>query len=160
MVDVLSGLKPSGLALMDSEKSPAALLWSAGVPVYAVPATRIALEVFGQPYVNPAMLGAWAAATGEVSVEAIERAYQHRFPGSLGEKNRRAAQMGYDFIRAGATPVQVKKSEQIPGVVIKWEGKSWPARRDSRCTLPQSLRRALLWLIPRADGGIVVPWLT
>lgn len=121
MVDVLYGLKPGGLALMDSEKSPAALLWSADAPVYAVPATRIALEVFGQPFVNPAMLGAWAAATGEVSVEAIQRAYQHRFPGSLGEKNSRAAQMGYDLIRAGATPVQVKKSEQTPGGVIKWE---------------------------------------
>ncbi|MDO9130388.1 MAG: 2-oxoacid:acceptor oxidoreductase family protein [Anaerolineales bacterium] len=121
MVDVLYGLKPGGLALMDSEKSPAALFWSADAPVYAVPATRIALEVFGQPFVNPAMLGAWAAATGEVSVEAIQRAYQHRFPGSLGEKNSRAAQMGYDLIRAGATPVQVKKSEQTPGGVIKWE---------------------------------------
>jgi len=121
MVDVLCGLKPGGLALMDSEKSPAALLWSADAPVHAVPATRIALEVFGQPFVNPAMLGAWAAATGEVSLGAIQRAYQHRFPGSLGEKNSRAAQMGYDFIRAGATPVQVKKSEQTPGGVIKWE---------------------------------------
>ncbi len=119
-VDVLSGLKPDGLAFMDSEKSPATLLWSVDAPVYAVPATRIALEVFGQPFVNPAMLGAWAAVTREVSLEAIQRAYQHRFPGSLGEKNSRAAQKGYDFIRAGATPVQVKKSEQTPGGVIKW----------------------------------------
>jgi len=121
MVDVLCGLKPGGLALMESEKSPADLLWSADAPVYAVPAMRIALEVFSQPFGNPAMLGAWAAATGEVSLGAIQRAYQHRFPGSLGEKNSRAAQMGYDLIRAGATPVQVKKSEQTPGDVIKWE---------------------------------------
>jgi pyruvate ferredoxin oxidoreductase gamma subunit len=121
MVDVLKGLKPGGLALIDSEKSPTALLWSADALVYAVPATRIALEVFGQPFVNPAILGAWAAATGEISLDAILHAYQHRFPGSLGEKNSRAAQMGYDFIRAGANPVQVKKSEQTPGGIIKWE---------------------------------------
>jgi pyruvate ferredoxin oxidoreductase gamma subunit len=121
MVDVVAGLKPGGLVLIDSEKSPDALLWSADAPVYAVPATRIALEVFGQPFVNPAMLGAWAAATNEVSIEAIKHAFQNRFPGSLGEKNGRAAQMGYDFIRAGAMPIQVKKSQQSPGGTIKWE---------------------------------------
>jgi pyruvate ferredoxin oxidoreductase gamma subunit len=121
MVDVLDGLKPGGLALIDSEKSPAALLWSADAPVYAVPATRIALEVFGQPFVNPAMLGAWAAATSEVSVDAIRHAFQEHFPGSLGEKNSRAAQMGYDFIRGGAPPVQVKKSAQAVGRPTVWE---------------------------------------
>jgi pyruvate ferredoxin oxidoreductase gamma subunit len=121
MVDVLDGLKPGGLALIDSKKSPATLLWSADASVYAVPATRIALEVFGQPFVNPAMLGAWAAATSEVSLDAIEHAFQHRFPGSLGEKNSRAAQMGYDFIRGGVTPVQVKKSAQAVGRPSIWE---------------------------------------
>ena len=121
MVDVLDGLKPGGMALIDSEKSPAALLWSTDAPVYAVPATRIALEVFGHPFVNPAMLGAWAAATSEVSLEAIEHAFQHRFPGSLGEKNSQAAQMGYDFIRGGAQPVQVTKSAQVVGKPSTWE---------------------------------------
>lgn len=120
MVDVLGGLKPGGLALIDSEKSPADLQWSIDAPVYAVPATRIALEVFDQPFVNPAMLGAWAAATGEVSLEAISNAFQHRFPGSLGEKNSRAAQMGYDFIRGGVKPIQVKKSTQA-----MWKPSSW-----------------------------------
>jgi pyruvate ferredoxin oxidoreductase gamma subunit len=121
MVDVLDGLKPGGLVLMDSEKSPAALLWSADASVYAIPATRIALEVFDQPFVNPAMLGAWAAATSEVSLDAIRHAFQHHFPGSLGEKNCLAAQMGYDFVRGGATPVQVKKSAQVVGRPAKWE---------------------------------------
>ena len=121
MVDVLDGLKPDGLALIDSEKPPTALLWSADAPVYAVPATRIALEVFGQPFVNPAMLGAWAAATGEVSLDTIEHAFQHRFPGSLGEKNSQAAKMGYDFICNGAKPVQVKKSAQVIGRPATWE---------------------------------------
>ena len=120
MVDVLAGLKPDGLALIDSEKSPAGLRWSASAPVYAVPATRIALEVFGQPFVNPAMLGAWAAVTGEISLEAIQHAYQHRFPGSLGETNSRAVQMGYEFIHSGASPVRVRKSKQAVGGVIQW----------------------------------------
>jgi pyruvate ferredoxin oxidoreductase gamma subunit len=121
MVDVLQGLKPRGLVMIDSEKSPDTLLWSANADVIAVPATRIALEVFGQPFVNPAMLGAWSAATGEISVEALQRAYLHRFPGATGEKNSRAVKMGFDFIQAGATLVQVQKSNQAIGGVIKWE---------------------------------------
>jgi pyruvate ferredoxin oxidoreductase gamma subunit len=120
MVDVLDGLKQGGLAFIDSEKSPADLLWSVDAPVYAIPATRIALEVFGQPFVNPAMLGAWAAATSEVSLDAITHAFLDHFPGSLGEKNGRAAQMGFDFIRAGAIPVQVKKSAQVVGRPAVW----------------------------------------
>ena len=124
MVDVLSGLKPGGLALIDmsgsaSQTSLARLPWSADADVYAVPATRIAMEVFGQPFVNPAMLGAWAAVTREVSLAGIQRAFRHRFPGQLGEKNSQAAQMGYDFIGAGAAPVRVGKSERT------WGGAVW-----------------------------------
>jgi pyruvate ferredoxin oxidoreductase gamma subunit len=121
IVDVVSGLKPGGRVFLDSEKSPDALTWSTEAPVYAVPATHIAMEVFGQPLVNPAMMGAWAAGAGEVSLQAIQRAYQHRFPGVLGEKNSRAAQMGYDFIKAGASPVTVRKSAQAVGRPIAWE---------------------------------------
>lgn len=111
MVDVLSGLKPGGLALIDTEKSPETLPWSADADVYAVPATHIAMQVFGQPFVNPAMLGAWAAVTHAVSVPAIQQAFQHRFPGQLGGKNIQAAKMGYDFIHAGAKPVKVTRSQ-------------------------------------------------
>jgi len=121
MVDVLDGLKPGGLAVIDSEKSPLDLHWSVDAPVYAIPATRIALEVFGQPFVNPAILGAWAAVTGTVSLESILHAFQHRFSGSLGEKNSRAAHMGYDFIQGGARPFQVKKSAQSVWQPITWE---------------------------------------
>jgi pyruvate ferredoxin oxidoreductase gamma subunit len=120
MVDVLDGLKLGGLALIDSEKSPAELLWSVDAPVYAIPATRIAMEVFGQPFVNPAMLGAWAAVTGEVSLQAISHAFQQRFSGMLGEKNTRAAKLGFDFIKGGVTPVHVKKSTQAIGQPIEW----------------------------------------
>jgi len=121
MMDVLSGIKPDGLALIDSESSPEGLRWSVEVPVYAVPAKRFALEVFGQPFVNPAMLGAWAAITGEISLEAIQHAYQGRFPGLLGEMNSRVVQMGYEFINAGAKPTRVRKSEQAKDRLIQWE---------------------------------------
>ena len=119
MVDVLSGLRPAGSALIDTERSPVTLPWSAEADVYAVPATHIAMQVFGQPFVNPAMLGAWAAVTREVSLAGIQRAFQQRFPGPLGEKNSQAVQMGYDFICAGAEPVKVSPSQRV------WGGTVW-----------------------------------
>ena len=123
MVDVLAGLKPGGLALIDSEASPAGLTWTAEADVYAVPATRIALEVFGQPLVNPAMLGALAAATGDISLPALQSAFLHRFPGALGEKNCRATRMGYDYVRSpGVQPVRVQPADHAPGAAAAWPG--------------------------------------
>ena len=60
----------------------------------AFPATRIALEVMGQPLVNSAMLGAFSAATGAVSLAAVQKAFRHRFPGAAGEKNCRGSPDG------------------------------------------------------------------
>jgi pyruvate ferredoxin oxidoreductase delta subunit len=81
------------------------------------------MQMFGQPFVNPAMLGAWAAVTNQASLAGIQRAFQHRFPGQLGEKNRQAVQMGYDFICAGAEPERVRKSERT------WGGVAWNESR-------------------------------
>jgi pyruvate ferredoxin oxidoreductase gamma subunit len=111
MVNVLSGLRPGGLALIDSEQSPATLPWSEDAQVYAVPATRIGMEIFGQPLVNPAMLGAWAAATGTVTLTAIQTAFARRFPGLMGEKNSRAVQIGFEYVRSGLAPVPVQKAQ-------------------------------------------------
>ncbi len=121
LVDVLAGLKPGGLALIDGDRSPWPTDGSPADPagtmaqgpadadagVLAVPATRIAQDVFGQPLVNPVMLGALAAATGEVSLGALQQAYLRRFPGPLGDQNSRAVRMGYDFIRPAGSPPAV-----------------------------------------------------
>jgi pyruvate ferredoxin oxidoreductase gamma subunit len=122
VLDVLYGLKPGGLVLVNSEKPPSTIAWPSDALACSVPATRIALEVFGQPFVNPAMLGALAAATGEVSLAAIQRAFQLRFPGELGERNSRAARLGHDWLQeAGMAPVKVTRSRPAPGGVAAWE---------------------------------------
>lgn len=108
VLDMLHGLRQAGVVLVNTEDPPADLAWSASARVFAVPATRIAMEVLGQPFVNPAMLGALAAATGEVSLSAVQQAFQDRFPGSVGAKNGLAARRGFEFISSGATgPVAV-----------------------------------------------------
>lgn len=115
MTDILQGLVPHGTVLINNERPAAALSWSSEALVYSIPATRIALETFGQPLVNPAMLGAFAAVTGAVSLTAIQSAFQRRFPGPLGEKNVRAAQSAHDWCReANALPVHVTGTGQLP----------------------------------------------
>jgi pyruvate ferredoxin oxidoreductase gamma subunit len=122
-VDVLRGFKPGGLVLINSEKAPSSLAWTADAQVCAVPATRIALEVFGQPFINPAMLGAFAAVTNEISLAAIQQAFRHRFPGTVGEKNSRAAQLGYEWLQSTAiAPRPVVRSRESVTTPIGWDG--------------------------------------
>lgn len=122
MVDVLAGLRPEGAALIDSIQPSTTLAWSTNAAAYAIPATGIAMQVFGQPFVNPAMLGALAAISGQISLAGIQTAFQRRFPGPLGEKNCQAAQMGYDFACSPAgAPISVNKTGQIPDDHPNWE---------------------------------------
>lgn len=99
MVDMMQGLQPGGtiIANSDGTRSPG---WPDGAKVYTVPALQIANEVLGRPFVNPAMLGAFAAASDEVRVESIQEAFVNHFEGELGEKNARAVRIGYERVRA------------------------------------------------------------
>lgn len=121
IVDVLEGLKPGGIVIVNTEKSLASLAWRHDVYAYAVPATRMALEIFGAPLVNPVMLGAWAAVTGEISLAAIQEAFRRRFPGEMGSKNSRAAQLAFDWCREhGTEPAQVHSQGAVVHATV-WE---------------------------------------
>jgi pyruvate ferredoxin oxidoreductase gamma subunit len=121
MTDVMQGLAPDGVVLINNEKPASSLAWSSEGLVYSVPATRIAFEALGQPLVNPAMLGAFSAVTDWVSLGAIQAAFRRRFPGEMGDKNSRAAQMAYDWIRqTKPTPVRVTPTGQARGAAT-WE---------------------------------------
>ncbi len=120
-VDVLQGCKPDGIALLNTEQDPARLSWSQDALVYAFPATHSALEIFNQPLVNPAMLGAWAAISGEIELAAVQAAFRHRFPGEIGEKNSRAVRAAFDWCREHASPVSVKRSPRAVANEEGWE---------------------------------------
>lgn len=100
-VNVFHGLKKGGLALINTEKGvpPEA---PGDVRVITVDATRIALDALGLPITNTALLGAFAAASGEISLPALERALNHRFSGELARKNIQASRIAYEKIREGA----------------------------------------------------------
>jgi pyruvate ferredoxin oxidoreductase gamma subunit len=100
-IDVLAGLKPDGMVLVDTERTPQELGLKTSAAIYTIPATRIALEVIGRAVQNTTLMGAFAGITGLISVEAIIKSVKGRFPGELGEKNALAIQKAYDMMKGG-----------------------------------------------------------
>ena len=90
-VDITKGLKKSGTIIINSEKKP-----EFNYKVFYVNASKIAMDILGRPIVNTAMLGAFAKATGIVTMQSIESALKERFPGPLAEKNIAAVKRAYD----------------------------------------------------------------
>jgi pyruvate ferredoxin oxidoreductase gamma subunit len=97
-IDVLKGLKPNGMVLVDTEKAPEELGLKTTAEVRTIPATRIALEIIGRAVQNTTLMGAFSGITGLISVKAIIKSVKERFPGEVGEKNARAIQKAYDLM--------------------------------------------------------------
>ena len=66
--------------------------------VATVPATELAREHLGRPLPNAALLGGFAALTGQVSLRAVSDAIRGRFAGATGEGNVKAAEAAYDHV--------------------------------------------------------------
>ncbi|HET7177747.1 MAG TPA: 2-oxoacid:acceptor oxidoreductase family protein [Solirubrobacterales bacterium] len=63
----------------------------------AVPASEVARRRLGRPLPNAALLGAFAALTGVLSLASVEAAIRARFPGRSGELNAAAAEECFAF---------------------------------------------------------------
>ena len=98
-VEVTSGLRPDGMVIVNTKREPENLGIDAEARVRTINATKIAMDILGRPIMNTALIGAFAGATGEISVEAIKHAVMNRFPGEMGEKNAEAVQKAYDMVR-------------------------------------------------------------
>ena len=98
-VDVLAGVKDDGLVIVNSEQKPEELDLDTKARVMTVPAFDMAREVIGRPIPNSVLMGAFAAATGEISLEAIKSGCRHRWPGKIGEKNAEAAEKAYQWVK-------------------------------------------------------------
>jgi len=101
-VNVFLGMKKNGIAIVNTEKmldvSP-----PEGVTLITVDATGIALKVLGVPITNTALMGAFAAASGEIKFDALEMAIRHRFKKELAEKNIVAADTAFAIVKEGHT---------------------------------------------------------
>jgi len=100
-VDLFKGLPPGGYVLVNSTRSFEGL----GIADFmrelaperccTVPATEFALKSVGRPLPNAALLGGFAAITGQVSIDAVCAAIRAKFPGKVGEANVIAARAAF-----------------------------------------------------------------
>jgi pyruvate ferredoxin oxidoreductase gamma subunit len=107
-VDLFAGLDERGYLIVNTGRELADL----GLGEYVrrfqpgrcatVPATEIARERLGRPLPNAALLGAFAALTGEISLDSVAAAIRVRFSGPTGEQNVAAAEDAHGFIVGGA----------------------------------------------------------
>ncbi|NMG43806.1 ketoisovalerate oxidoreductase [Aromatoleum toluvorans] len=97
VVDIFAGLRAGGTLVQASRLAPQDIVVPVSVATVAVcDAVGIAREVFGRPITNTVMLGAFARATGLVSLDALERALEETSfrDGGLAQ-NRRALALGH-----------------------------------------------------------------
>lgn len=103
-VDLFAGLVHDGYALVNTSRDFAELGFDHTLASFrhdrlmTCPATELALEHLGRPLPNAALLGGFAALTGQISIEAIDTAVKERFEGSVGERNAAAAAAAYAFV--------------------------------------------------------------
>jgi pyruvate ferredoxin oxidoreductase gamma subunit len=101
-IDLFNGLSPSGFILINSTRSFDEL----GIGDFArsfphdhlctVAATELALKHVGRPLPNAALLGAFAAISGQLHFDSVAKAIREKFPGPVGVANVAAALAAYD----------------------------------------------------------------
>ena len=70
--------------------------------VLAIPATKIALEKIGKPFINTALVGAFSAMTDLISLKSLERAVREKFEDKVAEANIAAMNAAYEFVKNNA----------------------------------------------------------
>jgi pyruvate ferredoxin oxidoreductase gamma subunit len=101
-VNVFLGMSEGGIAIINTEKEDFDSSVPEGVRVCTIDATTLALEVLGVPITNTTLMGAFAAATGEIKLEPLEHALRSRFSGSMADKNVKAARQAYEMVGGAA----------------------------------------------------------
>jgi pyruvate ferredoxin oxidoreductase gamma subunit len=104
-VKVFSGLGEGGYVLINTSRS----LEDLGLGEFAggfgpgrlltVPASEIADRQLGRPLPNTALLGAFAAMTGAVTLQAVVRAIAQKFSGEIADRNMLAADVAYEIVQ-------------------------------------------------------------
>ena len=104
-VDVFQGLQPEGYVLINSKRSFPEL----GLAdleqrfrrerLATVPATEIALKHLGRPLPNAVLLGAFAALSGLIKLDAVAHAVRDKFGGTVADHNIAAATEAFAFVR-------------------------------------------------------------
>ena len=101
LVNPLKCSKPDGMAIINTNKSPAEILKSSenkDIRIVTIDATSLSEEIYGKsaiPKVNVLMLGCFAALVPMVKVESILRAIDEYFSGDNGAKAKESVKLAY-----------------------------------------------------------------
>lgn len=105
-VDVFSGLVSGGYILINSLQSFEDLGIADFVNSFPsghvkdIGATELAVKHVKRPLPNAALLGGFAAISGQLTMESVESAVMSKFPGAIGEANVAAAQEAFAMASA------------------------------------------------------------
>lgn len=117
-IDVFDGANSEGYLLINSSKTVEELgieKITSQYPedhVVILPATELAVKYIKLPKPNTVLLGAFAALTHMVEIQALKNAIRGRFPEKIAEPNIIATQAGYDLTMS----IVQQQTEQVKGV--------------------------------------------
>jgi pyruvate ferredoxin oxidoreductase gamma subunit len=103
-VDVFGGLRTDGYVLINSARSVEELSLGELADQFrperwrTLRASELAREHLGRPLPNVALLGAFAAQTGTVTIDSVERAIRRRFTGAVADGNVAAARSAFELV--------------------------------------------------------------
>ena len=109
--NIFAGVAHSAFVIINSGKDWDELTVGDGVVErdpkrhFTVPASDYAMQFIGKPLPNAALLGAFAAATGQVRLESVLKAIAERFPAKVAAANQKAAQAAFDHVSARLSEV-------------------------------------------------------
>jgi pyruvate ferredoxin oxidoreductase gamma subunit len=99
-VDLFDGLEPGGFVLINTVRSAVQLgVDGLDARILTVPATDLARRHLGRPLPNAALLGAFAALTGRVTLDSVDAAIRERFSAAPAAANVAAAREAFDLVR-------------------------------------------------------------
>lgn len=103
VANATAGLSAGGTIIVNTTRSADELGIGGDARVVTSDVTGAAqaadLIIGGQPMVSTAILGAFAAATGLISMESVEAAIGHAFSGTAAAKNIEAAKIAFECTR-------------------------------------------------------------
>ena len=94
VIDITKGMKPKGVVVINSPNKPVLKFRT-----YYCDALSIAMKEIKRPIVNTAMLGAFAKASGLVSLESLEEAIKEKFPDKIIQSNVSAVKKAYEEVK-------------------------------------------------------------
>jgi pyruvate ferredoxin oxidoreductase gamma subunit len=120
IADLFTGLDPAGYVLLNTrqEVDPARLsCLVAKLPekhFITVDASEIARRHLGRPLPNAALLGAFAALTGQLTLVSVQEAIHEKFPGKAGDANAAAAAEAFAAVKASLARTGFPAVAEVP----------------------------------------------